>query len=223
VSSYLVTSLSGAGAPRSLRDRVTRSLRTSIALGELEPGHVYSVPTLATRFGTSATPVREAMLGLARERLVEVVPNKGFRVLEVSSGELAQIDEVRMLLEPPAIAGLAGRLSPLQIEGLRAQVDEILEFSQRGQREEAARAAFAFRDSLLSLCRNGPLVDTIRTLRARAHAGYPLTSIDWGRFARTQYGLIEALVNGDGDRVARTISYEVSRFGVVLRQVASRA
>ena len=49
----------------------------------MRPGVVYSAPALAARFGVSATPVREAMLDLAKEGLVSAVRNKGFRVTEV--------------------------------------------------------------------------------------------------------------------------------------------
>ncbi|MDQ3484515.1 MAG: GntR family transcriptional regulator, partial [Actinomycetota bacterium] len=209
------------GASLSLRDRVARSLRASITAGELKAGRVYSVPTLASTFGTSATPVREAMLTLSREQLVEVVRNKGFRVLEVGPAELAQINEVRLLLEPPAIASLAGRLSPPELEGLRAHVDQILEQAQRGNKAGASAAAFVFRDVLLRLCRNDQLVDFIVSLRTRSRAGYPETSIDYSRFAATQYGLIDDLAAANKQKVARTIAYEVSRLGPTLRQVAS--
>lgn len=209
------------GASLSLRDRVARSLRASITAGELKAGRVYSVPTLASTFGTSATPVREAMLTLSREQLVEVVRNKGFRVLEVGPAELAQINEVRLLLEPPAIASLAGRLSPPELEGLRAHVDQILEQAQRGNKAGASAAAFVFRDVLLRLCRNDQLVDFIVSLRTRSRAGYPETSIDYSRFAATQYGLIDDLAAANKQKVARTIAYEVSRHGPTLRQVPS--
>ena len=209
------------GASLSLRDRVARSLRASITAGELKAGRVYSVPTLASTFGTSATPVREAMLTLSREQLVEVVRNKGFRVLEVGPAELAQINEVRLLLEPPAIASLAGRLSPPELEGLRAHVDQILEQAQRGNKAGASAAAFVFRDVLLRLCRNDQLVDFIVSLRTRSRAGYPQTSIDYSRFAATQYGLIDDLAAANKQKVARTIAYEVSRLGPPLRQVPS--
>jgi len=209
------------GASLSLRDRVARSLRASITAGELKAGRVYSVPTLASTFGTSATPVREAMLTLSREQLVEVVRNKGFRVLEVGPAELAQINEVRLLLEPPAIASLAGRLSPPELQGLRAHVDQILEQAQRGNKAGASAAAFVFRDVLLRLCRNDQLVDFIVSLRTRSRAGYPQTSIDYSRFAATQYGLIDDLAAANKQKVARTIAYEVSRHGPTLRQVPS--
>ena len=161
------------------------------------------------------------MLTLARERLVEAVPNKGFRVLEVSRTELAQINQVRLLLEPSAIASLAGRLSPIEQEGLRGHVDLILERAQSGNKAGASAAAFVFQDVLLSLCPNEQLVDTIVSLRTRARAGYPETSIDYSRFAATQYGLIDDLAANHKERVARTIAYGVSRLGAPLRQVPS--
>lgn len=219
----LVGAVPSLGRPLSLRDRVARSLRASITSGELRPGRVYSVPTLASTFGTSATPVREAMLSLSRDRLVEVVRNKGFRVLEVSRTELAQINAVRLLLEPPAISSIAGRLSPLEQDSLRAQVDLILEHARRGDEAAASDAAFVFREDLLNLCPNTQLVDTIVALRTRSRAGYPETSIDYSRFAATQDRLIDDLAAGDHEKVARTIAYELSRLGPTLRQVPSGA
>ena len=80
-------SLPALGGPRiSYRERVVDALRAALIAGELRPGEVYSAPALAGRFGVSATPVREAMLDLVREGLVDTVPNKGFRVTAVSNG-----------------------------------------------------------------------------------------------------------------------------------------
>lgn len=72
------------GTPRErLRDQVGHALRVALISGELEPGQVYSAPGLAEDFGIFATPVREAMLDLVREGLMEPVRNKGFRVTEM--------------------------------------------------------------------------------------------------------------------------------------------
>ena len=72
----------------SIRERVGRALRAAIVSGEMEPGTVYSAPSLGARFGVSATPVREAMIDLVREGLVEIVPNKGFRVTAIDEADL---------------------------------------------------------------------------------------------------------------------------------------
>ena len=68
---------------QSLREQVGHALRAALVTGQLKPGEVYSAPGLAAQFGVSATPVREAMLDLAKEGLVEVARNKGFRVVAV--------------------------------------------------------------------------------------------------------------------------------------------
>ena len=75
----------------SLREQVTRALEAAVVAGELQPGVIYSAPTLAERFHVSATPVREAMLDLVGEGMVEAVRNRGFRVVEVSEADLDQI------------------------------------------------------------------------------------------------------------------------------------
>lgn len=160
------------GRPTSLRQRVSRGLRAAVASGSLKPGQVYSVPVLAAEFGVSATPVREAMLDLVRDRLVEPVRNKGFRIIDVDPTELAEVNEVRSLIEPAAVASLAGKLSSLQLEGLRAYVDAILDAAQRGDRGAAAATAFELREVMLNLCPNSVLVDNVTRLRTRARAGY---------------------------------------------------
>ena len=207
------------GRPTSLRQRVSRGLRAAVSSGSLKPGHVYSVPVLAAEFGVSATPVREAMLDLVRDRLVEAVRNKGFRILDIEPSELAEVNDVRLLLEPAAIASLAGRLSSLELEGLRAYVDTILQAAQQGERGSAAAAAFELREVMLGLCKNTVLVDDVNRLRTRARAGYPRVSIDYAKFAATQYSLIADLEAGDKDKVSRTIAYEISRFTPALRPV----
>jgi DNA-binding GntR family transcriptional regulator len=60
---------------RRYRDQVADALRAALIAGELEPGAVYSATALAARFGVSATPVREALLDLVREDLVDTLPN----------------------------------------------------------------------------------------------------------------------------------------------------
>ena len=111
--------VTAAGLPslrgrRSLREEITELLRAAVMAGELEPGVTYSAPSLAEQFGVSATPVREAMLDLEKEGLVEIVRNKGFRVTSPSPEELDDVTELRALVEVPTIrrARRARRVRP---------------------------------------------------------------------------------------------------------------
>ena len=91
----------------SLRDRIGKSLSAAIMSGELAPGSLVTVPTLAQQFAVSATPVREALLDLKQRGFVSSVRNKGFRVTAVSEQDLGEIVELRQLLEAPAMRDLA--------------------------------------------------------------------------------------------------------------------
>ena len=86
----------------SFRGKVTNELRAAVIAGRMIPGVVYSAPALAQEFGVSATPVREAMVDLCSEGLVETVRNKGYRVTEVSDKDLDDITDLRLMIEPSA-------------------------------------------------------------------------------------------------------------------------
>jgi DNA-binding GntR family transcriptional regulator len=138
---------------RILRDQVNQALRAALEAGELKPGAVYSAPVLAARFGVSATPVREAMLDLIKEGLVEAVPNKGFRVIEVTERDLAELLEIRALLEAPGTVLVARSAS-------RAQLEALLGPARTG-------GDAGFHQALLTLTGNRHLVALVDELRRR--------------------------------------------------------
>lgn len=107
-----LSSRSAIPVRENLRDQVANALRAALVAGELRPGVVYSAPTLAVDLGVSATPVREAMLDLAREGLVEAVRNKGFRITEVTERELDEYTEIRELIEVPTIGRVTAVAAP---------------------------------------------------------------------------------------------------------------
>src|ERR1700753_714884 len=114
------------GHRTSLREQVTEALRAALVSGALRAGVVYSAPGLAERFGVSATPVREAMLDLVKAGLVEAVPNKGFRVTELTERDLDEYTAIRAMLEPPTVAAVAASASREQVEGLRPLAERIV-------------------------------------------------------------------------------------------------
>ena len=117
----------------SLRDRIAKSLSAAIISGELAPGTLVSVPSMASQFEVSATPVREAMLDLEQRGFVEPVRNKGFRVTEVSEQGLREIVELRQMLEAPAMRALAGRFPVETLPRWRALAAEVAARAKRGR------------------------------------------------------------------------------------------
>ncbi|MEU9775764.1 GntR family transcriptional regulator [Streptomyces sp. NPDC047968] len=142
----------------SVRGQVLEALRSALACGQLEPGRVYSAPALGARFGVSATPVREAMQQLASEGAVDVVPNRGFRVCVRSAAELAELAEVRALIEVPVVLRLARTVPAGRWEQLRPLAEATAAAAAAGDRAAYAEADLAFHRALLSLAGNRRLL-----------------------------------------------------------------
>src|SRR5690242_1442091 len=113
----------------SVRSQVLQALRGALVSGQMEPGQVYSAPALAARFGVSPTPVREAMLELAKEGLIDVVRNKGFRVRPLSDRELDEITEMRLLLEVPTSVRAAAAATPEDVARLRPMAQRLVKLA----------------------------------------------------------------------------------------------
>lgn len=191
----------------SLREQVAQALRDALVAGELRAGMVYSAPALAARFGVSATPVREAMLDLAKEGLVEPVRNKGFRVTELSDRDLDELTELRRLIEVPTVAALADAARAPDFDRLRPVAAEIVEAAARGDLLAYVNADLRFHLDLLALSGNSHLVAVTRDLRHRARLHGLRTLSERGLLtdsAREHLTLLDALCRGDS-QAARAV------------------
>ncbi|MEW1685201.1 GntR family transcriptional regulator [Streptomyces sp. T12] len=197
------------GRGPSYRERVADALRAALVTGELRPGEVYSAPGLAARFGVSATPVREALLDLAREGLVDVVPNKGYRVTAVSERQLDEYTHVRALVEIPTTAALAATADPVALGALRPVAEEIVAAAAAGDLIAYVDADRRFHLGLLALAGNGHLVEVVRDLRHRSRL-YGLTALaEQGRLrasAEEHLDLLDALLTRDTEAVREVMT-----------------
>lgn len=187
----------------SVRDQVLNALRSALVSGELRPGAVYSAPSLAERYGVSATPVREAMQLLAREGAVEAMPNRGFRVAERSARDLAELAEVRALIEVPVVLGLARTIAPERWEALRPLAAATVAAAARGDRAAYADSDRLFHCAMLELSGNHQLVAVADELHRRSQwpvsgpSRTPSRPAELLADATEHAVLLEALVAGD--------------------------
>jgi DNA-binding GntR family transcriptional regulator len=103
----------------SVNAQVLSALRAAVITGELAPGSLYSVQTLADQLGVSRTPVREALIKLAQQGMVRFERNRGVRVLLTSLHDLEEVFALRLLLEPPAVQRAVARLDVTHRRELR--------------------------------------------------------------------------------------------------------
>ncbi|MER5429576.1 GntR family transcriptional regulator [Streptomyces sp. NPDC002588] len=203
----------------SVRGQILDALRTALVSGELRPGEVYSAPVLGDRFGVSATPVREAMQQLALEGAVEVVPNRGFRVVVRGARELAELSEVRALIEVPVMMRLARTVPADRWADLWPLAEATVRAADAGCRATYAEADRVFHRAVLALSGNDQLLGIAEDLHRRAQwplVGGPASArgrADLVADARQHMALLEALTTGEPDVVQALVREHLTRTG----------
>jgi DNA-binding GntR family transcriptional regulator len=100
------------------KHKIYRELRRSIIVGRRTPGERLSIEELAQRYGTSVTPVRDALHMLGQEGLVTIKPRSGYFVARITLKELHDLLELRQILEVAAVERAAARITDAQLERL---------------------------------------------------------------------------------------------------------
>ncbi len=130
-----------AGTRASAAQRIERELRRAIVALELRPGERLSEQDIAERHGVSRQPVREALIALAKTRLVEVVPQRGTHVVKISVGKMMEARFIREAIET-AVVRRAGEAFDAQS---RVGIDDLLDLQENAARRDD-HAAFQRHD-----------------------------------------------------------------------------
>jgi DNA-binding GntR family transcriptional regulator len=122
-----------------LADRAYSELRDRIVTLAIPPGAPINEDSLGRELQMGRTPVREAIKRLALENLVTVFPRRGTFASEINITDLAQISDVRVLLEGHAAARAAERLTPALREELDRLIEQIDEREGNGDADDLMR------------------------------------------------------------------------------------
>ncbi|ALL68532.1 Transcriptional regulator, GntR family [Paraburkholderia caribensis MBA4] len=184
-------------------DAVYGQIRAKILDNAFRPGMHAREQDLAEMFGVSRTPVREAMVRLRDEGLVEIVPRRGMRVLPVSVDDMHEIYQILTSLEATAAALVAERkpgakdLQPF--ERACVAMDRAL---AKDDLEAWAEADEAFHLHLLKLCGNTRLEQIVRKYWDQIHRVRYIT-LKLGPKPHASAGehreILEALSRGDAN------------------------
>jgi DNA-binding GntR family transcriptional regulator len=145
-------------------------LRQRILDNEFAPGTQILEQTLADQIGISRTPVREALIELQQDGLVEIVPRHGVRILPLSPDDMREIYAILTNLEPMAAEELARRRpSTAVIAPLVDACDAMEKAVATGDRDAWAKADEKFHLALLELCGNRRLTSIVMAMWDQAH------------------------------------------------------
>jgi DNA-binding GntR family transcriptional regulator len=175
------------------------ALRQEILAGRLPPGTLLSQTDIAARFGVSRIPVRDALQQLSSERLVIVLPGKGAQVVELTTGELAEIYDIRMLLECDLLRRAVERACP--------EDHAEAEYALRKARLEAGRPGWMEGDWLFHVTLYTPagrkkqlsMVDELRLICVIHAAQYERLAEETTQWLDHHDCIFRAFVNGDAD------------------------
>jgi DNA-binding GntR family transcriptional regulator len=135
-------------------DSVYHTLRGAIVEGQLDPGDSLIEWHVARQFGTSRTPVREALLRLEAEGLAFRVPRRGLVVRRISEHEVLEVYAVRLELEGLAAREAAREARPSDIAQLRWVNQRLGEAIKRGDTANVPSLTNEFHQSIASAARN---------------------------------------------------------------------
>jgi DNA-binding GntR family transcriptional regulator len=182
-----------------LRDEVYHRILAQVQRGDLTAGSRVRDVTLAGQLGVSRTPVREALLRLVREGVLDTALGRGFRVRALDPAELRDVGEILGVL-----ASLALRASPIPDEGRRRrllELDRQLE-QTRGDLSRCLDLEDEWHRTLLEACPNRRLLDLISSLRQIPRRYLAAYMRDAGRLSLSTLPhtkILAALVDGGPD------------------------
>ncbi|MFD3499885.1 GntR family transcriptional regulator [Streptomyces sp. NPDC058676] len=169
---------SGAVTRSTLRQQIADALRDEVLAGRLQPGQEFTVKEIAEQYGVSATPVREALVDLSAQGLLEADQHRGFRVHEYSVEDFRGILEARTLVTDGMFQALDnGHLgyrdlddprTAAAVAGVRRRADEAQRAAAAGDLTVLIGYDLRFWRELSSLFGNRYLADFLHRLRVQS-------------------------------------------------------
>ena len=186
----------------NLRDQALGVLKLRLVAGDLLPGEIYSAAAIAAELGVSNSPVREAMLALVSQGLMEAVRNRGFRVVAMSEKDRQNVYDLRMMIEVPSMAKLAAMPEiKTRKQEFAAIASEIVAAAKCGDIFAYLDADLRFHLGLLRMLGNDQLVEIVANLRDRTRQFGLKALSDAGKLiksAEEHLHILEAITKGDG-------------------------
>jgi DNA-binding GntR family transcriptional regulator/flavin reductase (DIM6/NTAB) family NADH-FMN oxidoreductase RutF len=201
----------GESQPGSrLEDRVYSYILDELAHHRIRPESRLEEERYARACGVSRSPVRLALRRLEAEGVVEIVRGKGATVRSASAEEVRNVLELRRHLEAFVAGVAAQRITPEQLEALRALVAQEREACERGDLAVAAQRNFAFHLGLAEAAGNPLAVKFLRELLMRTyHVFLERPGVESGSSDHDR--ILAALTEGDAERAREAAGGHVDR------------
>lgn len=202
---------------RILRQDVLEALRAAILTEEISPGSRLLEADIAEQMGTSRAPVREAILQLEQEGLIEVFPHRGAVVVGVQDEEIDAIYQLRALIESKAIARACKAATDDDLGRLEALVSDMFGALERGDIGEVAEIDLRFHGAIVDFAEFGLLkriwasLDGLVRLRSYQALDRPGRAAQYflEQSIASHSALVDAIRERDPEQAAAVVSQHI--------------
>jgi DNA-binding GntR family transcriptional regulator len=191
-------------APALLRDQALERLREAIIAGHFAPGTRLIERELCEQMGVSRTSIREVLRGLEAEHLITIEPRRGPIVARLTRKQVAEIYDVRAMLESAALRIFTEKATDAEIAELRTLYDALYALRSTGDIAPIARAATAFIDYAMKVADHDLIGDLQRKLIARVSVLRTISISQPGRLAQAE-GELASVMNAIEKREAAKV------------------
>jgi DNA-binding GntR family transcriptional regulator len=196
----------------TLQERAYRRICDLILDGEIAPGQVVTIQSLAEAFGVSAMPVREALKRLTAAGALSLVTGRSIGVPRLSLDRLADLRRVRLAVEGLASEWAAELMEPRDLVRLNEQYDLLSRASTEENVKDYLRANRAFHFTIYNAARSPTLVAMIETLWLQIGPYLNLLrgSGNYAASNATHKAIVEALIARDGKSAAKALRADIN-------------
>src|SRR6201996_5588145 len=204
------------GRPRgaSASSMIYADLRAQLLSLERRPGEAVSEAEIALAYGVSRTPVREAILKLSDEGLLEIFPQSGIIVSRIPVAALPEAILIRKALEETTARRAAERATPSQVLALRAILERQREAEAAGDSETFHQADEAFHASIAEIAGHPGIWKLIQQVKVHVDRYRRLTLPQRGRIAQviTEHeAIVTAIEAHDPERARIAMDQHLER------------
>lgn len=187
----------------SVADEIASLLRQRIMMGELRPGMLLRQDEIASQFGASRTPLREALQRLAQDGLVRM-DRRGATVVAISLDDLVELYDMRAVLEAMVARDVAPRITDAQLDELAS----ILEALDKSDGERWIELNRKFHNRTYEFSGKPQWIEMIRSLGLRADVYVSLVGVPARResAALEHQEILSALRARDADRAGYAVA-----------------
>ncbi len=203
------------------RQKLVEALLADVFQGRLRTGSHLVTRELAERFGVSQTPIREALIALAGIGIVDLLPNRGAVVRQVTAREVREVCQVRRVLESEATRSACGRINLDELHHLADELRRLMAARpgpENGFIEQARAVDSRLHDLIAASCGNTFLAQEIGRLKILFRAfrdvswQWDQSRNDYHRLAeegREHLAIVDALLAGDAKEAARAMARHI--------------